>query len=100
MSSTSTVPGSANDSTREAVLTASPITIPVWTAPTSTAASPVRMPTRSCSSGIDRRCASSATAVAMSRPARTERSASSSRATGAPQKAITASPMNFWIVPP
>src|SRR5262249_14784412 len=34
------------------------------------------------------------------RPARTARSASSSRATGAPQTAITASPMNFSTVPP
>ena len=40
------------------------------------------------------------TASTRSRPARTARSASSSWATGAPQTAMTASPMNFSTVPP
>ena len=45
-------------------------------------------------------CASAGNGLTTSRPARTARSASSSRAIGAPQTAITASPMNFSIVPP
>ena len=40
------------------------------------------------------------TACTSSSPARTARSASSSRATGTPHTAITASPMNFSTVPP
>ena len=43
---------------------------------------------------------SSGTAATRSSAARTARSASSSCATGAPQTAITASPMNFSTVPP
>ena len=45
-SPTNTDPGAAADCTREAVLTMSPATIPSWTAPGMTAASPVRTPAR------------------------------------------------------
>ncbi len=51
-SSTRTVPGSAIDWRREAVLTVSPSTMPSPSAPTSTAALPVSTPTRSRSSGM------------------------------------------------
>ena len=95
VSPTSTVPGSAADWMREAVLTRSPATIPWPWAPSVTAASPVRTPARAFRPG-----SSSGTAATRSRPARTARSASSSCAIGAPQTAITASPMNFSIVPP
>jgi hypothetical protein len=77
------------------VLTMSPATIPWLVAPIVTAASPVRTPARARVSGPSVRTASTS-----SRAARTARSASSSRATGAPQTAITASPMNFSTVPP
>ena len=43
---------------------------------------------------------SSVTAWIIDNAARTARSASSSRATGDPHTAITASPMNFSTVPP
>ena len=99
-SSTSTVSGSAIDWMRAAVLTASPVTIPSSALPTSTAASPVSTPTRTRSSGSDNAPARTATAWTISRPALTARSASSSRAIGAPHNAITASPMNFSISPP
>ena len=91
----STVPGSAADWIREAVLTRSPATIPWFVAPSVTAASPVRMPARARRSG-----SSSGIAAVRSSAALTARSASSSCATGAPQTAITASPMNFSTVPP
>ena len=100
-SPTSTVPGSAADCRREAVLTRSPATIPCPVAPIVTAASPVKTPARA-----RRRCAAStpgsrlATVVTSSSADRTARSASSSWAVGAPQTAMTASPMNFSIVPP
>ena len=45
-SSTHTLPGSATDCTRAAVLTASPATMPSAVAPTVTATSPVTTPTR------------------------------------------------------
>ena len=97
-SPTSTVPGSAADWTRDAVLTRSPATMP-------------------CAVGADRHrrlagehagarrvepgsCRARATAATSSSAARTARSASSSCATGAPQTAMTASPMNFSTVPP
>ena len=60
-----------------------------------TAASPVRTPARASIPAASRWTASTS-----SRPARTARSASSSWATGAPQTAMTASPMNFSTVPP
>ena len=79
----------------EAVLTRSPATMPWFVAPSVTAASPVRIPARARSSGLI-----SGIAAARSSAALTARSASSSCATGAPQTAITASPMNFSTVPP
>ena len=94
-SPTSTVPAAATDWSREAVLTRSPATIPWLTAPIVTAASPVSTPARAWTEGPRARTASSNSSAA-----RTARSASSSRAIGAPQTAITASPMNFSTVPP
>ena len=81
---------------RAAVFTRSPATMPWLVAPRVTAASPVRTPARAWivrarARGPRRRSSSAA---------RTARSASSSWATGAPQTAITASPMNFSTVPP
>ena len=99
-SSTQTRPGSAVDCTRAAVFTASPATMPSAVAPTVTATSPVTIPTRIASPGAPTSCPIAATAAASSRPARTARSASSSWATGTPQTAITASPMNFSTSPP
>ena len=97
-SPTSTVPGAAADWRRLAVLTMSPATIPWLVAPIVTAASPVKTPARAwigCASSP-----SAGTAATSSSAARTARSASSSWAVGAPQTAITASPMNFSTVPP
>ena len=94
-SPTRTVPGSATDWSRAAVLTRSPATMPWFVAPRVTAASPVRTPARAWIVGPRL-----ATASTRSRAARTARSASSSRAVGAPQTAMTASPMNFSTVPP
>src|SRR5579859_2753290 len=68
-SPTSTVPGSAADWTREAVLTRSPATRPWPVAPSVTAASPVRTPARARSPA-----SSAATASTSSRAARTARS--------------------------
>ena len=83
---------------REAVLTRSPATMPWPSAPIVTAASPVRTP---AAREPERRASpSAATAATRSSAARTARSASSSFATGVPQTAITASPMNFSTVPP
>ena len=94
-SPTSTVPGSAADWMRDAVLTRSPATMPWPSAPSVTAASPVRTPARACERRIE-----AGTAATRSSAARTARSASSSWATGVPHTAITASPMNFSTVPP
>ena len=94
-SPTRTVPGSAADCTRDAVFTRSPATMPSLVAPMVTAASPVSTPARARRSGW-----SSGIAATSSSAARTARSASSSVATGVPQTAITASPMNFSTVPP
>ena len=94
-SPTRTVPGAAAVWSREAVLTRSPATIPWSLAPIVTAASPVSTPERAWTPGPRSRTASTS-----SRAARTARSASSSWATGAPQTAMTASPMNFSTVPP
>ena len=94
-SPTSTVPGGATDWSRAAVLTRSPATMPWFVAPSVTAASPVRTPARAWIAGPRLRTASTSSSAA-----RTARSASSSWATGAPQTAITASPMNFSTVPP
>ena len=85
------------------MLTTSPVTIPSpcsGRAPSATTASPVLMPIRTCSESAGSASFSSSIASRMRRPARTARSASSSCATGAPNTAITASPMNFSTVPP
>ncbi len=84
----------ATDWSRLAVLTRSPATMPWFVAPIVTAASPVRTPARAWMPGPRVWTASTS-----SRAARTARSASSSWAVGAPQTAITASPMNFSTVP-
>jgi hypothetical protein len=89
------VPGAAAAWILLAVLTRSPVTMPCPSAPIATAASPVCTPARACSEG-----SSVGIAATSSSAARTARSASSSFATGAPQTAITASPMNFSTVPP
>ena len=94
-SPTRTEPGGATDWRRDAVFTRSPATMPCPTAPIMTAASPVSTPARASIPGP-----SALTAWTSSSPARTARSASSSCAVGAPQTAITASPMNFSTVPP
>ncbi len=77
------------------MFTRSPATIPWSREPSVTAASPLNTPARAWTSGPRARTASTS-----SRAARTARSGSSSRATGAPQTAMTASPMNFSTVPP
>ena len=74
--------------------------MPSLTAPRVTATEPVTMPTRIDSSGAPTLAPSAATSATRSSPARTARSASSSCETGTPHTAITASPMNFSIVPP
>ena len=94
-SPTRTVPGSATDWSRAATLTRSPATMPWLVAPIVTAASPVSTPARAWMPGPRRGTTSTSSSAA-----RTLRSASSSWATGAPQTAITASPMNFSTVPP
>ena len=76
------------------MLTRSPATMPWLVAPRVTAASPVSTPARAWMPGPSTRTASTSSSAA-----RTARSASSSRAVGAPQTAITASPMNFSTVP-
>ena len=100
VSSTQTWPGAAADCTREAVLTASPATMPCCSAPMVTATSPVTIPTRIARSATPMSEPIAAIVLTSSRPARTARSASSSWAVGTPQTAITASPMNFSTVPP
>ena len=99
-SPTSTVPGSAADWIRAAVLTRSPATIPSPTAPMFTAASPVRTPARAAQL---RR----AHLVAERRDRRDEIERRPHGPLGVvlgrdgvPQTAITASPMNFSTVPP
>jgi hypothetical protein len=86
-------PTGATPSSREAVLTTSPTTpsLRCWSA--ATTASPVLMPMRTSS-------ASSCAASSMARPQRTARSGSSSWVDGAPNTAITPSPMNLSRVPP
>ncbi len=88
------------DCRREAVLTRSPTTRPFSLPPGPTEASPVRIPTRSASSGEPWSEAILATLSTNSMPARTARSASSSLAVTAPHTAITASPMNLSTTPP
>ena len=98
--STSTEPGSAVACTRDAVFTASPATMPSPTARRFTATSPVTTPARAARPGSPASAPTSATAATRSSAARTARSASPSVATGVPQTAITASPMNFSTTPP
>ena len=95
-SPTSTVPGWATPWSRAAVLTRSPATIPWFVAPSVTAASPVRL----AGAGDGGAAIKAHQASTRSSAARTARSASSSRAVGAPHTAMTASPMNFSTVPP
>ena len=90
----------AADCSRDAVFTTSPIASasPASRLFTLTIASPVFTAARAPSA---KPCArNSATASSTRRPARTARSASSLCATGAPNTAITASPMNFSTTPP
>ena len=76
----------------------SPATMPWPSAPTVTAASPVSTAARAWSGTSP--SAMELTPATIARAERTARSASSSWAVGAPHTAITASPMNFSIVPP
>ena len=87
--------GAAADCSLAAVLTRSPATMPWLVAPSVTVASPVSTAARALMPGPSVRISSTS-----SRAARTDRSASSSRATGAPHTAMTASPMNFSTTPP
>ena len=74
--------------------------MPSASAPSVTATSPVTIPTRIARPSKPISSPSVVTVATSSRPARTERSASSSKDVGTPQTAITASPMNFSTVPP
>ena len=99
-SPTVTLPGRAALWSREATFTVSPTTVYVSpTAPAST--SPVFTPTRRAN-GLSMALHSliSSIAACMASAARTARSASSSCATGAPNSAITLSPMYLSTVPP
>ncbi len=82
---------------RAAVFTTSPTAIPspsTGRAPSSTSASPVLTASRTWIRSSPR------TQSRIASAASTARSGSSSRAAGAPNSAITASPMNFSTVPP
>ena len=92
-----TAPGAAADCSRAAVLTMSPVTKPSSTALRTATASPVWTPARACSA-TPRDDPSAPTRSMISSADRTARSASSSWATGVPQTAMTASPMNFSTV--
>src|SRR3954462_14656203 len=74
--------------------------MPSLIAPRVTATSPVTTPARAESPAAPTSAPSAAIASTSSSAARTARSVSPSRATGVPQPAITASPMNFSMVPP
>ena len=87
--------GGATDWIRAAVLTRSPATMP-WFVGAHGHGGLTGQDTRA---GLDA-AAERRTASTSSSAARTARSASSSRAVGAPQTAITASPMNFSTRPP
>ncbi len=95
-SPTSTVPGAATDWSREAVLTMSPATIPWLVAPEGDR----RLAGEDPGTGLRSRGPARGRRPRSSSAARTARSASSSCAMGAPQTAMTASPMNFSTVPP
>ena len=93
----------ACDWIRAAVLTTSPVTIPSPSsgrASSETTASPVFTPTRTDRASDPSAAFSSSIASSNANPARTARSGSSSCTVGAPNTAITASPMNFSTVPP
>ena len=87
--------GCATDCSREAVLTRSPATMPWFVAPKRDCRFTGQDPGASADAGP-----SVFTAATTSSAARTARSASFSRAIGVPHTAMTASPMNFSIVPP
>ena len=95
-SPTRTVPAAATDCRREAVFTRSPATMPWPVAPRVDRRLAGQHAARAWTVLADR----PRTASTSSSAARTARSASSSCATGVPQTAITASPMNFSTVPP
>ena len=99
-SPTVTLPGRAALWSREATFTVSPTT--VYASPTAPAStSPVFTPTRSWkSTPAGSPALISAIAACIPSPARTARSASSSWATGAPNSAMTLSPMYLSTVPP
>ncbi len=88
---------------RAAVLTTSPATMDSpysGRAPSAARASPVLTAVRTCRSSSGSAAFRSATASRTASAARTARSGSSPYATGAPNTAITASPMNFSTTPP
>ena len=88
---------------RAAVLTTSPATIATpasGRALSSTMASPVFTPARTCKTNSGSAWSISAIESRTAIAARTARSGSSPYATGAPNTAITASPMNFSTRPP
>ena len=89
-------PACATDWRRDAVLTRSPATMPWFVAPSVTAASPVRTPARAWMPGPEAADRVDELEARRGRRARRRPRARS----GAPQTAITASPMNFSTVPP
>ena len=95
--SSSTSPGPAAAWSRVARLTASPMTSGS-PPPSSTITSPVATPMRTSIAGPPA-SSRSATASCMAAAALTARRASSSRTTGTPKVATTASPMNFCTSP-
>ena len=94
-SPTSTVPGSAADWMREAVLTRSPATMPWPSAPSVTAASPVSTPGARRAARVELRHRGDQVQRSAHRPLGVVL-----LRVGAPHTAITASPMNFSTVPP
>src|SRR6266542_1017630 len=98
-----TSPAAAACSRRAARLTGSPSTRASPTAGSPATTSPVLTPVRTWSITPqlrDRSWLTSTSPARSSAAARTARRASSSWTTGTPKTAITASPMNFWTVPP
>ena len=95
-------PAGADDCSRDAVFTTSPVTAsPIWgPAPGATTASPVLIPWRTASDRAGSSRFSSSIADWIDRAARTARSGSSSCATGEPNTPNAASPMNLSSVPP
>ena len=96
-------PGGASASNRAAIFTGSPVTRASRSTPVAVTTSPVLMPMRMASSRPDRsrnRSFRSSRRRCIARAVLMARSGSSSCATGAPNTATTASPMNFSTVPP